>query len=309
MDMKGCSEMLPLALGHPDMLVAPPDPAVIERMVRNEADMAYRRRVKTIFEWLKPTDSDLILDGGTGRGFYLRFIREVCNASVVGLELEFQIIRMAWQALARLPEISLVNGSLYSIPFPDNSFNKIILSEVLEHVPDDVRALREVARVLKPGGLVAITVPNANYPFWWDPINKTLETLLDTHIQRGALAGLWANHVRLYTRQQLRQAVREAGLEVAAERAFTHHSFPFIHNLVYGIGKPILEARMLPTGIMKAADRHNITDDKGSPLNPVNIGLRIFEWFDRRNVMDEPEGQTTVNLCVLARKPSSSDGH
>ncbi len=44
---------------------------MIARMVRNEADMAYRRRIQTIFEWLDPQDGDRILDGGTGRGFYL----------------------------------------------------------------------------------------------------------------------------------------------------------------------------------------------------------------------------------------------
>ncbi len=80
--------------------------------------------------------------------------------------------------------------------------------------------------MLKPGGLIAITVPNANYPFWWDPINRALETIFHTHIRRGLLAGIWANHVRLYTPDQLRAAVLDAGLEVVEERAFTHHSFP-----------------------------------------------------------------------------------
>ena len=295
------------ALGNPDV-EQPFDLAVVEPMIRNEADMAYRRRVKTIFEWLQPADGDLILDGGTGRGFYLRFIRQICAADLVGLELEYSIIEVARHSLDCLSDIDLINGSLYNIPFPDSSFDKVILSEVLEHIPDDVRALREVARILKPGGLIAITVPNADYPFWWDPINKTLEALFNMHIQRGMLAGLWANHVRLYTRDQLREAVIEAGLQVAAERAFTHYSFPFIHNLVYGVGKPVLEAGVLPSGMARAADRHNLTDDKGSPLNPVNIGLRIFEWFDRKNEMDEPEGRTTVNLCALARKSSSVDG-
>jgi len=283
------------------------DAAIVERLVRNEADMAYRRRVMTIFEWLRPADSDLILDGGTGRGFYLQFIREVSAARLVGLELEFPIIDLAQQALGSLQGMSLVNGSLYDIPFPDDTFSKAVLSEVLEHVLDDVRALREVARVLRPGGLIAITVPNAHYPFWWDPINKTLETLFSLHIQQGMFAGLWANHVRLYTREQLHQTVLDSGLEITAERAFTHHSFPFIHNLVYGVGKPVLEAGVLPAGMARAADRHNVTEDKGSLLNPINIGLRIFEWFDRNNVMDEPDGQTTVNLCVLARKPSSGN--
>lgn len=281
----------------------PIDTGVIEHMVRNEADMAYRRRVRTILEWLEPEDTDFILDGGTGRGFYLRFVRQVSGARLVGLELETPIIGLARQAVADLQGVSLINGSLYGIPLPANTFDKVILSEVLEHVPDDVRALREVARVLKPGGLIAITVPNANYPFWWDPINKTLETLFHTHIQNGMLAGLWANHERLYTAEGLRAAIVEAGLEVATERAFTHHSFPFIHNLVYGIGKPVLEAGLLPADMARAADRHNVSEDKGSPFNPINVGLRIFEWFDRKNVMDEPAGRSTVNLCALVRKP------
>lgn len=275
----------------------------IAHMVRNEADMAYRRRVLTIFEWLNPQDSDRILDGGCGRGYYLHFIRNVCAAELVGIELDYGILRIAQRALKGLEDITLINASLYAIPYPAATFHKAILSEVLEHIPDDVRALREVARVLKPGGLIAITVPHANYPFWWDPINKTLETLFRTHIRRGVLAGIWANHVRLYTRERLRSVVMRAGLEIVAERSFTHYCFPFIHNIVYGFGKTVLEAGLLPPAMRRAADRHYIGEDKGSLLNPVNIGLRLFEWFDRRNAMDEPPERTTVNLCILARKP------
>ncbi len=280
------------------------DHSTIARMVRNEADMAYRRRVQTIFEWLEPGDGDLILDGGCGRGFYPKFIRHTCRARVVGIELERPYLHIAKAALAGEQGITLVNGDLSRLPLPAAAFDKAILSEVLEHVEDDVAVLRSVTRVLRPGGLIAITVPNANYPFWWDPINKTLETFFNTHIRRGILAGIWANHVRLYTRDKLRAAVTAAGLEIAAERSFTHHSFPFIHNVVYGFGKTLLEAGMLPGDVAQAADRHNLSGERGGPLNPVNIGLRVFEWFDRRNVMDEPAGRSTVNLCILARKPA-----
>ncbi len=280
------------------------DQEIVARMVRNEADIAYRRRVQTVFEWLRPQDDDRILDGGCGRGFYLGFLREVCEAELCGVELEFPYLQIAGEALSGLPSITMVNSSLYALPFPNDYFDKAILSEVLEHVPGDVQALCEVARVLKPGGLIAITVPNANYPFWWDPINKTLETLLGVPIRRGMLAGIWAGHVRLYTREQLHKAVTGAGLEIASERSFTHHCFPFTHNIVYGLGKTLLEAGMLPEGVAKAADRHNLSGERGSPLNPIHVGLRVFEWFDQFNVMNEPVGRSTVNLCVLARKPS-----
>lgn len=280
----------------------PTQPALIEKMVANEADMAYRRRVKTIFEWLEPQDGDRILDGGCGRGFYPRFIRHVTDARVTGVELEWLPLNIAQQTLQDDAYVSLAKANLYHLPFASCTFDKAILSEVLEHVDDDVQALREVKRVLQPGGLIAITVPNVHYPFWWDPINRTLEDVFNTRIRKGPLAGLWANHVRLYSAPQLREAVVAAGLEVIAERAFTHHSFPFIHNIVYGFGKEALEAGLLPTNMAQAADRNNLSGERGSALNPVNIGLTLFEWFDRKNVMDEPEGRATVNLCLLARK-------
>jgi SAM-dependent methyltransferase len=285
------------------------DRGVIDQIIRNEADMAYRRRVQTIFEWLDPQDADLILDAGCGRGFYLQFIRHVSNARMVGMELEFPYLRMARQALAEKPDLLLTNGDLYHLPLSDSMIDKCILSEVLEHVDDDVRVLRSIVRILKPGGLLAITVPNANYPFWWDPINKTLETIFQTHIQNGFLAGIWANHVRLYTHDQLRSCVKSAGLEIVEERSFTHHAFPFIHNIVYGLGKTILEAGLLPRSIAHAADRHNLTGNRGGWLNPVHLGLMAFEWFDHPNQMSEPEGRSTVNLCVLARKPATGGGN
>jgi len=180
----------------------------------------------------------------------------------------------------------------------------VILSEILEHVTDDLAGLREVYRVLKPGGVVAITVPNANYPFLWDPINKTLEALFGTHIQRGPLAGIWANHVRLYERDRLRAVTEKAGFLVEAERAFTHYSFPFIHNIVYGLGKPLLESGRLPQRLAVAADRTTFAQNDGSLLNPINLGLAVFNAVDRLNRSNEPEGRSTVNLCIKGRKPA-----
>lgn len=123
-------------------------------------------------------------------------------------------------------------------------------------------------------------------------------------IKRGVLAGIWANHVRLYTKERLRHAVESAGFIVEEERAFTHHCFPFIHNLVYGIGKPLLESGILPKGMAQAADRAAFDQNDGSLLNPINLGLAVLNWFDRPNRLSEPEGVSTVNLALKARKPA-----
>lgn len=278
------------------------DLQTIEHMTRNEADMAFKKRVRTIFEWVQPTDSMTVLDCACGRGFYLNMFRYVSGCKLVGLELDTEIIRKAQHNVGHLPDVLLTNANIYHLPYPDDTFDAVILSEILEHIDHDVDGLREVRRVLKPGGVIAITVPNANYPFWWDPINKTLETLFGTHIQHGPLAGIWANHVRLYTREQLREAVLGAGLVIDEERAFTHHSFPFIHNLVYGLGKPLLESGALPQAMANAADRTTFDRNDGSLFNPINLGLKVLNFFDRPNVMSEPIGRSTVNLCIKARK-------
>ena len=68
-----------------------------------------------------------------------------------------------WPRPARSPTDALraarVNGDALRLPFPDDTFDRIIASEVLEHIPDDAGALAELARVLRPGGTIAVTVP------------------------------------------------------------------------------------------------------------------------------------------------------
>jgi ubiquinone/menaquinone biosynthesis C-methylase UbiE len=284
--------------GSPGMV----DEQTIARMTRNEADMSFKKRVQTIFDWVNPTDDMVILDMPCGRGFYLNMVRHVSQCKIIGAELDEDVIRKAQANVGHLG-IPLVRANIYGLPFPDNTFDAVILSEILEHIDDDVAGLREAYRVLKPGGIVAITVPHANYPFWWDPINKTLEILFKTHIQHGVFAGIWANHVRLYTRSALKTAAQNANFIIEDERSFTHHCFPFIHNLVYGIGMPLLESGLLPGNMATAANRLTFAENKGSRLNPINLGVSLFNFFDRKNTINESPDRTTVNLALKGRKP------
>lgn len=284
--------------------VPPVDESLIRHMTRNEADMAFKKRVQTIFEWVEPGDDKLILDFPCGRGFYLNMLRYVSTCRLIGAELDWDVLLKAKRNVGALPDLELMRANVYHMPFADNTFDAVIMSEILEHIEDDVQALREAYRVLKPGGVVAITVPNADYPFLWDPINRTLEWLFGTHIQSGPFAGIWANHVRLYWRDDLRRAVLDAGFEVEEERSFTHHSFPFIHNLVYGFGMPLLEAGVLPESMANAADRTTFDKNDGSLLNPINLGLKVLNYFDRNNKINEPPDKATVNLAIKGRKPS-----
>lgn len=272
----------------------------LARLVANEADMAYKRRVVLFLRWLNAQPQDVILDAACGRGFVLHFVRAVSDCALIGQDIEYEYVR---QARAHL-SVPLLNGDLYRLPFADRSFDKVILAEVLEHLSDDRAGLVEAARVARPGGLILISVPNVRYPFWWDPINKTLETLFKTHIARGPLAGIWANHVRLYTLDELLALVEDVGLQVEEVRHLVHYCFPFIHNIVYGLGKPLLESGVLPAEMAQAASRYRLDGRAGSRFNPVNMGLWLFDRVDRLNdrLSEEQLRQvSTMNICLKVR--------
>ena len=198
----------------------------------------------------------------------------------------------------------LLRGDIEQLPFSDAVFDRVLLTEVLEHLVDDRRGLAELYRVLRPGGLLAISVPHADYPFWWDPINPIWTALGGAPIREGPLVGLWTDHQRLYRPHELIERVVEAGFAVEAVEEATHYSFPFSHFLVYGVGKPLLERGLLPNKLAASADRFGGEQNDGSLLNPINLGLAAFRAVDRLNDRSAvTDKRTYVNVLLKARKP------
>lgn len=271
------------------------DSRKLERMLVNEADMAARRRVRVVLEYLEMAPGDRVLDCGCGLGWFLKVIGELTECSLFGTDFDAPRLRTAAKEMgARAP---VAASDILHMPYGDATFDKIVLSEVLEHVPDDRGALLEVKRILKPGGLVAITVPNHDYPLLWDPINWTRERLGLAPIREGFFGGLWTDHQRLYTRDSIADLVRGAGLAVEDARQFVHHCFPFAHNLVYGLGM-----RLVQSGILSEADRFRYDANTGSRFGPLNLARGLFRWIDTWNDPVSDEGKTAVILSVKARK-------
>src|SRR5262245_59433811 len=95
-----------------------------------------------------------------------------------------------------------VQGDGQRLPFPDATFDRIIAAEVMEHIPDDEAAAAELARVLKPGGTLAVTVPS------WLPEVVCWKLSDEYHAPK-----VEGGHVRIYTEVELRRKLAATGLE------------------------------------------------------------------------------------------------
>ncbi|HEX6658868.1 MAG TPA: class I SAM-dependent methyltransferase [Ilumatobacter sp.] len=174
------------------------------------------------FDALGLQPGDAVLDVGSGFG---RHAYECARhgARVVALDhAAHEVIetRNTLAAMVEAGEITpdrltgVLRGDARALPFPDDTFDVVITSEVLEHIQDDVAAIGEMVRVLKPGGRFAATVP-AQFP---ETINWKLS---DEYHAPKAPGG----HVRIYSRTELSAKLRAAGLNVDGyHRAHALHS-------------------------------------------------------------------------------------
>ncbi len=174
------------------------------------------------FDRLGLRDGERVLDVGTGFGRHA-FAAARHGGDVVALDIavdEVEATRATFAAMRESGEISekrcvtAMRADATRLPFGDACFDVVLASEVLEHVPDDVAAIAEMARVLRPGGTFACTVPRA----WPEKVNWRLSD--DYHAPRRE-----GGHVRIYSATELRAKLRAAGLAVhASHKAHALHS-------------------------------------------------------------------------------------
>jgi SAM-dependent methyltransferase len=177
---------------------------------------------------------DLLLDLGCGRGrhayeAFRRGARVVaCDRSTPDL-VEVGKLFVAMVMEGEAPPAGMadcVTGDATRLPYPDDTFDRIIASEVMEHIPDDVGALDEVFRVLRPGGTLAISIP-AYFP------EKICWSISDEYYAPKAEGG----HVRIYTEAELRRKLRGAGMTPnGAHNAHALHSPYWWLKCAVGLG-------------------------------------------------------------------------
>ena len=173
--------------------------------LRGEPSYVWRagqeRRLEMIVKAAGKRIKGRVLENGCGVGMYVEHLTPYAG-QIIGLEYDFE---RAAEAGTRSPNI--LNAAGESLPLPSGTFDLILSHEVLEHVQDDVQAVRDMVRILKPGGRMVIFVPNRGYPFethgiYWHGEYKFGNIPLVNYLPR-----IWRNklapHVKVYSKRDL----------------------------------------------------------------------------------------------------------
>ncbi|HEX3596077.1 MAG TPA: class I SAM-dependent methyltransferase [Polyangiaceae bacterium] len=211
-------------------------------------------------EFLAASPGPLVLDVGAGSGTFTDRLAtrgfEVTSTDVTDDALE--VLRGRVSGTVERADAS-------SLPFSAASFDAVVLGEVLEHVEDDSAALKEAARVLRPDGILAVTVPRN--PAWFSRSDQ------------------WAGHFRRYTRGQLENRVAMAGFEILTCKAWGFPISALYHRTVFEwivarhatssaplrAGSPIL-------GALLRLDRHFLGHERGA-LGYILVAVASSETF------------------------------
>lgn len=175
-------------------------------------------------------DGDWLLDAGCGNGRHSWVASKRNHSTIIAFDTDWESLEKNKYTLALLRQKGEVNSNSHllqaditSLPFKDGAFNRIICSEVLEHIPQDRQAVRELIRVLDSDGAMGVSVPHY--------LAESICWMLSKDYY-----GFPGGHIRKYKSRQIAALLRSSGLNIyAIRRNHALHSFYWILRCLFGI--------------------------------------------------------------------------
>lgn len=116
-----------------------------------------QQRVKTVLKFLDIKESDKVIEIGCEAGYLLKHL--LIAKEVMGLDIAKNALEDA-KKNTKSDKVKFICADASNIPFANAYFDKVICSQTLEHLDNPDRVVKEVSRIVKPGGIVVISVPN-----------------------------------------------------------------------------------------------------------------------------------------------------
>ena len=162
-------------------------------------------------KYLKRINAGHLLDVATGEGDFLLFLLESFSSvdSATGLDINPENIKIARQKIGR-QKVDLLQGNVRKLPFEDNYFDTVTVSNSLHHFENPLKSIQSMLRVLVPGGLLVIN----------ELINENLNAAQQAHFEYHSLKAEIDNatgsyHRKIYNKDEILEIVRESLLEPA----------------------------------------------------------------------------------------------
>ena len=218
-----------------------------------------------------------MLDLGCGEGRHIFGLMEKFpDLKCIGLDPHLESLEKAFEGLKFLESISnsktnFLSGSAYSLPFSDDSFDLVVCSEVLEHLHDYKDAIKEINRVLKPGGQFLASVP-AEFP-------EKICWLLSEAYQNQP-----GGHLRIFKKNELIKEVAEHNFSFESSQRFhsIHSAYWWLRCLFW----KSQESNIIIKGYKKILERHILKkpfflDLIDKIFNPI-LGKSIAFYFVKK---------------------------
>jgi SAM-dependent methyltransferase len=232
------------------------------------------------FDRLRVGARTRFIDVGAGAGRHsYEALRRGADVTAYDMdEVELKAVDDMFGAMAEVGEVppggsgQVRVGDILDMPYDDGTFDVVLASEILEHVPQDDRAIAELVRILAPGGILAITVPR------WLPERICWALSDEYHANEGG-------HIRIFKADELQAKVESHGLETThQDHAHALHAPYWWLKCAVGVDRdqhPLVKAyhRLLVWDMMKAPAATRLTERALNPLIGKSVALYFRKPF------------------------------